>query len=114
MKIALIQQHATDDKAINIQRGLDNIDTAANGAELVVVPQAGTVGEWPAGLYEAELQVASFQNGYFCTLTNRVGKEGEMEFSGESFVINPAGEVMAQASKGEDDILIVEIDVFVI
>lgn len=28
MKIALIQQHATDDKAINIQRGLDNIDTA--------------------------------------------------------------------------------------
>ena len=34
MKIALIQQHATDDKAINIQRGLDNIDTAAaNGAE---------------------------------------------------------------------------------
>jgi|TARA_B100000949_G_C14224415_1_gene426041 hypothetical protein len=33
VKIALIQQHATDDKAINIQRGLDNIDTAAaNGA----------------------------------------------------------------------------------
>ena len=80
------------------------------GAELVVVPQAGTVGEWPAGLYEAELQVASFQNGYFCALTNRVGKEGEMEFSGESFVTNPAGEVIAQASKGEDDILIVEID----
>ena len=54
MKIALIQQHATDDKAINIQRGLDNIDTAAaNGAELVVVPQAGTIGEWPVGLYEA-------------------------------------------------------------
>ena len=54
MKIALIQQHATDDKAINIQRGLDNIDTAtANGAELVVVPQAGMVGEWPVGLYEA-------------------------------------------------------------
>ena len=35
------------------------------GAELVVVPQAGMVGEWPAGLYEAELQVASFQNGLF-------------------------------------------------
>jgi len=54
VKIALIQQHATDDKAINIQRGLDNIDTAAaNGAVMVVVPQAGTIGEWPVGLYEA-------------------------------------------------------------
>ena len=94
MKISLIQQHATYDKAINIQRGLDNIDTAtANGAELVVVPQAGTIGEWPVGLYEAELQVASFQNGYFCALTNRVGKESEMEFSSKSIVTNPAGEL---------------------
>jgi predicted amidohydrolase len=94
VKISLIQQHATYDKAINIQRGLNNIDTAtANGAELVVVPQAGTIGEWPVGLYEAELQVASFQNGYFCALTNRVGKESEMEFSSESFVTNPAGEL---------------------
>ena len=37
MKIALIQQHATDDKAINIQRGLglDNIDTAAANGEVI-------------------------------------------------------------------------------
>jgi len=47
---------------------------ALGGADLVVVPQAGAVGEWPAGLYEAEMRVAAFQNGYFTALCNRVGR----------------------------------------
>lgn len=81
-----------------------------NGAEVVVIPQAGTVGEWPDGLYEAELQVASFQNGYFCALANRVGKEDQMEFSGESLITNPEGKVIAQCSSGVDDILIHDLD----
>lgn len=42
------------------------------GAELVVIPQAGTAGEWPEGLYEAEVRTAAFQNGYFAALCNRV------------------------------------------
>jgi len=80
------------------------------GAELVVVPQAGAVGEWPAGLYEAELQVAAFQNGYFTALCNRVGKEPKLEFSGESFVCDPSGRVIAQAGQGTDEILYCDID----
>jgi N-carbamoylputrescine amidase len=83
---------------------------AVDGAELVVIPQAGTVGEWPDGLYESELRVASFQNGYFCALANRVGIEDNMTFSGESFVTNPAGEVIAQSPEGEDNILICDLD----
>lgn len=83
---------------------------AVDGAELVVIPQAGMVGEWPDGLFEAELRVSSFQNGYFCALANRVGVEDKMEFSGESFVTNPAGEVVAQAPAGDDHILICDID----
>ena len=83
---------------------------AVDGAELVVIPQAGTVGEWPDGLYESELRVASFQNGYFCALANRVGVEDNMTFSGESFVTNPAGEVIAQSPEGEDYILICDLD----
>ncbi len=43
------------------------------GAELVLIPQAGVVGEWPEGLYEAEVRTAAFQNGYFAALCNRVG-----------------------------------------
>ncbi|MCR4439176.1 MAG: nitrilase-related carbon-nitrogen hydrolase [bacterium] len=80
-------------------------------AELVVVPQAGTVGEWPAGLFEAELQVASFQNGYFAALCNRVGNEGSLTFEGKSFVTAPDGRIVAQAPAGRDHLLLVDIDV---
>ena len=83
---------------------------ALQGAEIVVVPQAGAVGEWPAGLFEAELQVASFQNGYFMALANRVGSEEVLTFAGESFVTSPAGRVVAQAPGGQDAILHADID----
>ncbi|MEN8007886.1 MAG: nitrilase-related carbon-nitrogen hydrolase [Candidatus Krumholzibacteriota bacterium] len=80
------------------------------GAELVVVPQAGSVGEWPEGLYEAELQVAAFQNGYFTALCNRVGQEEHLTFSGESFVCSPDGRVVARAGEGTDEILYCDVD----
>ena len=76
---------------------------AVAGAELVVVPQAGSVGEWPEGLYEAEMQVAAFQNGYFTALCNRVGEEECLTFGGESFVCAPNGTVIAKAPAGRGD-----------
>ena len=54
------------------------------GAEIVFIPQAGAVGEWPEGLFEAEMRVAAFQNGYFTALCNRVGVEPEVTFAGGS------------------------------
>lgn len=80
------------------------------GAELVVVPQAGAIGEWTEGLFEAELQVASFQNGYFTALVNRVGKEDTLHFAGDSFVVDPDGRILAQAPEDQDFILYVDID----
>lgn len=80
------------------------------GAELVVVPQAGVVGEWPPGLFEAEMQVAGFQNGYFVALCNRVGKEESLTFAGKSFITAPDGHVLVQAPAEEDNILISKID----
>jgi N-carbamoylputrescine amidase len=83
---------------------------ALGGADLVVVPQAGAVGEWPEGLYEAEMRVAAFQNGYFVALCNRVGPEPRLTFAGESFVCGPDGRVIARAGSGTDEILQAEID----
>jgi len=83
---------------------------ALGGAEVVFVPQAGGVGEWPEGLYEAELRVAAFQNGYFTALCNRVGPEPRLTFAGESFVCDPAGEVIARAAAVRDEILICDLD----
>ncbi|HAR36250.1 MAG TPA: carbon-nitrogen hydrolase [Acidobacteria bacterium] len=83
---------------------------ALKGAELVVTPQAGAKGEWPAGLFEAELQVAAFQNGYFCALANRVGQEEAVEFDGGSFVVDPSGQVIARAVREKEDLLLAELD----
>lgn len=83
---------------------------AVAGADLVIVPQAGAVGEWPEGLYEAEMRVAAFQNGYFTALCNRVGKEECLDFAGESFVCGPDGEVLARAAQSKDEILYADID----
>lgn len=83
---------------------------AVAGAELVVVPQAGAVGEWPEGLYEAEMRVSAFQNGYFTALCNRVGQEECLTFGGESFVCAPDGSVIARAGAGEDTILYADLD----
>ena len=80
------------------------------GAELVIVPQAGAVGEWPPGVYEAELQIAGFQNGYFTALCNRIGKDECITFEGKSFVSDPSGKIIAQAPAGKDSILMVDID----
>jgi N-carbamoylputrescine amidase len=80
------------------------------GAELVVIPQAGTVGEWPEGLYEAEVRTAAFQNGYFTALANRVGLEGKLHFSGESFVVDPEGRVLARGRSLEEDLVLADVD----
>jgi predicted amidohydrolase len=83
---------------------------ALAGADLVVVPQAGSVGEWPEGLYEAEMRVAAFQNGYFTALCNRVGPEDRVTFAGESFVSGPDGRVLARAPGGLETILYADLN----
>ncbi len=83
---------------------------ALGGAELVIVPQAGAVGEWPDGLYEAEMRVASFQNGFFTALCNRVGREPRLTFAGESFVCDPSGEILGRAGQGTEEILLCDCD----
>jgi predicted amidohydrolase len=83
---------------------------ALGGAEIVFVPQAGAVGEWPEGLFEAEMRVAAFQNGYFTALCNRVGPEPQLTFAGGSFVCDPAGRVIARAGEEREEILVVSVD----
>lgn len=83
---------------------------ALDKAEIVIIPQAGAKGEWPDGIFEAELQVASFQNGYFTALVNRVGQEENLDFAGGSFVCDPEGRIIAQAPHGDDYILYADCD----
>ncbi len=82
---------------------------ALAGADLVLVPQAGVVDEWPPGVFEGELCTAAFQNGYFVALCNRVGAEDRLTFAGESFVCGPDGAVIARAPRGEDAMLFADV-----
>jgi predicted amidohydrolase len=83
---------------------------ALQGAQIVVIPQAGTVGEWGEGIFEGEVRIAAFQNGYFAALVNRVGREDVLHFAGESFVVDPFGRVINRAPQGEDHILYADCD----
>jgi predicted amidohydrolase len=83
---------------------------ACGGADLVVIPQAGAVDEWPEGLYEAEVRAAAFQNGYYVGLCNRVGVEERLTFAGESFAVDPEGQVVARGRRLEEDLVIVDLD----
>jgi N-carbamoylputrescine amidase len=83
---------------------------ALAGAQVVIVPQAGAVDEWPEGLYEAEMRVAAFQNGYYTALCNRVGEEECLTFAGESFVCDPEGLVVARAPSLEETVLYADLD----
>lgn len=79
-------------------------------ADLVVIPQAGSLGEWPEGMYEAEVRTASFQNGYFTALCNRVGAEEHLEFAGESFVSDPEGRIIARGASAREDLVFADLD----
>ncbi len=80
------------------------------GADIVVVPQAGVLHEWGEGVFEAELQAAALQNGYYGALVNRVGREEVDHFAGESYVVDPGGQVIARAPRDRDFLLLAEVD----
>jgi N-carbamoylputrescine amidase len=83
---------------------------ALQDAEIVAVPQAGTAGEWPDGMYESEIRVASFQHGFFAAMANRVGQEQNLLFEGSSLITDPFGRIVAQAPSGKAIILMASID----
>jgi len=83
---------------------------AMQDAEVVAVPQAGTSGQWPEGMYKSEIQVGSFQHGFFMAMANRVGQERNVLFDGRSIVTDPTGRVVADAPSGNAIILMASID----
>ena len=81
---------------------------ALQGAQLVVIPTANVKGE-PLEFFEWELRVAAVQSGLFIAMCNRVGLEREMDFCGQSVVVDPDGDVVARADDDEQ-ILYADID----
>ncbi len=49
-------------------------------------------------------------NQSFTVAVNRVGREGDVTYCGLSQVVNPRGEVIAQASDADEEVLVAELD----
>ena len=60
-------------------------------------------------IFSSTSRVQAMQNQVFIAMCNRVGEEGEMDFSGESIVIHPNGSVLAKADDTEQ-LLVCEVD----
>ena len=52
-------------------------------------------------------------NGVYIAMCNRVGKEDDMEFYGESIIVDPDGNIIAKADEAEQ-ILSADIDLFLV
>lgn len=78
------------------------------GAKVILIPTANTMDE-PRDLFECELRTAAMQNGVYIAMCNRVGREGDAVFCGESTVVDPDGAVIFKANESEG-LSIVDID----
>ncbi len=66
------------------------------GADLILIPTVNTKAE-PSEMFEWELRVQAFHNSVYIAMGNRVGTEGQMDFSGESIVIDANGDMIVKA-----------------
>ncbi len=73
---------------------------ALKGADLILIPTANTAEE-DMEFFEWEVRVQAMQSGVFLAMCNRVGREGNMTFAGESIVVDPKGNVLLKADDAE-------------
>ena len=52
----------------------------------------------------------AWENGVYMAPCNKVGLEGEWVFGGRSLIVDPFGEIVAQASDERDDTIVAELD----
>lgn len=73
------------------------------GAEIIFHPSATEV--LAKKIWGFVYRTRALDNGVFAVITNRVGKEGDLEFFGNSIIVNPYGKIIANAREKEDAIL---------
>lgn len=92
--------------------------TAMQGADVLLYPTAiGWHAEDSASDHAAQLDAwqtvqrsHAITNGVFVAVPNRIGTEGVNTFWGHSFIADPMGRVLAQASADQQEILTAELD----
>jgi N-carbamoylputrescine amidase len=92
--------------------------TALSGAEIIFYPTAiGWASSQDAATNDEQYNAwqtiqrsHAVANGVYVVSVNRVGREGEMNFWGGSFVSNPFGSIMYKASHDKEELHVEELD----
>jgi len=87
---------------------------ALEGAEFLFYPSAiGSEPEAPgfdsAGAWRAVMCGHAAANGLYIAACNRVGYENDVTFYGSSFICDPLGNVLAQASRDKDEVITAQL-----
>jgi predicted amidohydrolase len=88
-----------------------------DGARVLLVPAASAQSHFPEH-YDSRTYWRDITRFYarmfqlFVVFVNRVGTEGDLRFWGGSHVVDPWGEIVAEAPEGEEHVLTVDIDLF--
>lgn len=83
-----------------------------NGAEIVLNPSA-TVAGLSEYLWKLEQPAHAVANAYFVGAINRVGTEGPWnigEFYGQSYFCDPRGQIIAEASRDQDELIVADLN----
>ena len=86
------------------------------GAEIIFYPTGlGDIigykseGDWH-GAWETIQRGHAIANSLYVAVANRVGREGRMQFFGQSFVSDPFGKIIKKAGKTSEEVLVVDLD----
>jgi N-carbamoylputrescine amidase len=83
-----------------------------NGAEIIFNPSA-TVAGLSEYLWKLEQPAHAVANGYFVGAINRVGYEAPWnigEFYGQSYFCDPRGQIVAEASRDKDELVVADLN----
>jgi N-carbamoylputrescine amidase len=92
--------------------------TALTGAQILFYPTAigwipgekDVYGRSQHSAWETMMRSHAIANGVYVAAPNRVGREGEVEFWGASFISDPYGNVLARGSHDSEEIVLAECD----
>jgi omega-amidase len=81
---------------------------ATQGASVILMPSA-----WPLSRlqhWQTLIKARAIENQVYMACANRVGRDGELEYCGNSCFVDPWGEMVADASESEEKLVIGSVD----
>ncbi|MCI0709636.1 MAG: hydrolase [Chloroflexi bacterium] len=88
---------------------------ALNGAEFIFYPTA--VGSEPTDpdfdskdAWQTVMRGHAVANGVYIAAANRIGEENGIRFYGSSFVCDPTGKIIVEASRDQTEVIIADVD----